>query len=162
MCIRDSSNIASWLTAGGEASSKDVELVDEVIEQLANQGLVRHDRYLSLMTPDQLSSGDIRVLFINDAAHLAVHHEVLIPLLKEITERGERGIGAVVELASQNSPIGEVVNKIRNESGLAESWSTFDDVGSSEDRLGLLVGLSRLPSVGHYGSLSSADERFPR
>ena len=156
------SSIASWLTSGGEVGSKDVELVDEVMEKLANQGLVRHDRYLSLMTPDQLSSGDIRVLFINDAAHLAVHQEVLIPLLKEITERGERGIGAVVELASQNSPIGEVVNKIRNESGLAESWSTFDDVGSSEDRLGLLVGLSRLPSVGHYGSLPTADERFPR
>ena len=86
----------------------------------------------------------------------------MVPLIQEITNRHGNGVGAVIELENEDSARGQVVDRIRNDSNLAKAWSTFDDVDSLEDRLGLLVGLSRLPVVGHYGELPTAEERFPR
>ena len=156
------SHIAAWLKDHEEANDEDDQMVNEAINQMRYLGLLRHDRYGSSTTFDPLENLDSRLIFVNDSAHMGLQQELFIPLLKELTDQGQQGMGAMIEIANETSPMGEVVNKIRNEAELAEIWSTFDEIGSVEDRLGLLVGLSRLPVVGHYGSLSTAEERFPK
>ena len=125
-------------------------------------GLVRYDRYQATSTIDELSNPAItRILIVNDADHLALHQQLFVPLIQEISDRGASGVGAVLELQKPNIPRGQVVDRIRNDSDLAQTWSTFDDVGSFEARVGLLLGLDRLPLIGHYGTfqLQRSDTR---
>lgn len=156
------SHIASWLTEREGLNNQDDQIVEDLIGQMGVLGLLRHDRYGSSAPSNQVVTSDKKVIFINDSVHMGLHQELFMSLLEELAELSEQGVGALVELTNESSPVGEVVNKVRNDADLAESWSTFDEVGSLEGRLGLLIGLSRLPSVGHYGILPTAEERFPR
>ncbi|HAF68599.1 MAG TPA: hypothetical protein DCL16_05705 [Acidimicrobiaceae bacterium] len=156
------SHVASWLTANEKTESDSGLLVDEFIEPLTDLGLVRYDRFRASTTFDQVASTGNRIIFLNDVDHMDLHEEIVIPLLQELSGRGHQGVGAVIELASESSSIGQVVNKVRNDLDLAEDWSTFDEVDTLEGRLGLVIGLSRLPEVGHYGKLPTAEGRFPR
>ena len=156
------SNLATALSGGQEpADAPEVE-VQEFIERLIDMGLVRYDRYQATSTIDELSNPTNSILIVNDAAHLTLHQQLFVPLMQEISDRGASGVGAVLELQKPNIPRGQVVDRIRNDSDLAQTWSTFDDVGSFEARVGLLVGLDRLPLIGHYGDLPTAEERYSR
>jgi len=156
------SHIASWLTEREGLNNQEDQILEGLIGQMGVLGLLRHDRYGSSAPSNQVGDSDKKVIFVNDSALMSLNQELFMSLLEEVTELGEQGAGAVVELRNESSPVGEVVNKVRNDADLAQSWSTFDEVDSLEGRLGLLIGLSRLPSVGHYGSLPTAEERFPR
>ena len=154
--------LAASLLMDDEVSDNETELTNDVISRLSDLGLMRFDRYLSAVTIDELSNAANRIIFVNDLEHPDLHKSFMVPLIQEITNRHGNGVGAVIELENEDSARGQVVDRIRNDSNLAKAWSTFDDVDSLEDRLGLLVGLSRLPVVGHYGELPTAEERFPR
>ncbi len=156
------SNLATALAAGQKSgNTQDVE-VQEFIERLIDIGLIRYDRYQATSTIDELSNAANSILIVNDPDHLTLHQQLFVPLIEEISDRGATGVGAVLELKKPNLPRGQVVDRIRNDSDLAQTWATFDDVGSFEARFGLLVGLDRLPSIGHYGDLPTAEERYPR
>ena len=155
-------NLAASLLADEEVSNDGPEAVNEVINQLSDLGLMRFDRYQSAVTIDELSNLANRIIFVNDPVHTDLHHGFIVPLIQAIDDRGGNGIGAVIELQVEDLTRGQVVDRIRNDSDLAKGWSTFDAVRSLEDRLGLLVGLGRLPAVGHYGELATAEERFSR
>lgn len=156
------SNLATALSAARERGNAANVEVKEFIERLIEMGLVRYDRYQATSTIDELSNAVNSILIVNDPAHITLHQQLFVPLIQEISDRGARGVGAILELKNPNTPRGEVVDRIRNDSGLAKTWSTFDDVDSFEARVGLLVGLDRLPIVGHYGDLPTAEERYPR
>ncbi len=155
-------NLAASLLADDEVSDDGAEAVNEVINQLSDLGLMRFDRYQSAVTIDELSNLANRIIFVNDPVHTDLHQDFIVPLIQAIDDRGGKGIGAVIELQVEGLTRGQVVDRIRNDSDLAKGWSTFDAVRSLEDRLGLLVGLGRLPDVGHYGELATAEERFSR
>lgn len=155
-------NFATALAAGEETKNALDAEVEEFIERLIDMGFVRYDRYQATSTIDELSDAVNSVLIVNDPAHLTLHQQLFVPLIQEITDRGMSGIGAVLELQKPDLPKGQVVDRIRNDSELAQSWSTFDDLNSLEARMGLLVGLDRLPLTGHYGELPTAQERYPR
>ena len=155
-------NLAASLLADDEVSDDGAEAVNEVINQLSDLGLMRFDRYQSAVTIDELSNLANRIIFVNDPVHTDLHQDFIVPLIQAIDDRGGKGIGAVIELQVEGLIRGQVVDRIRNDSDLAKGWSTFDAVRSLEDRLGLLVGLGRLPDVGHYGELATAEERFSR
>ena len=144
------------------ANDEETESTNEVIVRLSDLGLIRFDRYQSAVTIEELSNSANRILFVNDSEHTELHQDFIIPLIQEITDRRGNGVGALIELQIGDATRGQVVDRIRDDSDLAKGWSTFDDIDSLEDRLGLLVGLSRLPIVGHYGELPTAEERFPR
>ncbi|MEC7827343.1 MAG: copper transporter [Actinomycetota bacterium] len=154
--------LAASLLMEEEATNNETESTNDVISRLSDLGLMRFDRYQSAVTIDELSNAANRIIFVNDIEHIDLHQGFIVPLIEEITNRRGDGVGAVIELQNEDSTRGQVVDRIRNDSNLAKAWSTFDDVDSLEDRLGLLVGLSRLPVVGHYGELPTAEERFPR
>jgi hypothetical protein len=152
----------SRLAASLLANDEETESTNEVIVRLSDLGLIRFDRYQSAVTIEELSNSANRILFVNDSEHAELHQDFIIPLIQEITDRRGNGVGALIELQIRDATRGQVVDRIRDDSDLAKGWSTFDDIDSLEDRLGLLVGLSRLPIVGHYGELPTAEERFPR
>ncbi len=152
----------SRLAASLLANDEETESTNEVIVRLSDLGLIRFDRYQSAVTIEELSNSANRILFVNDSEHAELHQDFIIPLIQEITDRRGNGVGALIELQIGDATRGQVVDRIRDDSDLAKGWSTFDDIDSLEDRLGLLVGLSRLPIVGHYGELPTAEERFPR
>ncbi len=152
----------SRLAASLLANDEETESTNEVIVRLSDLGLIRFDRYQSAVTIEELSNSANRILFVNDSEHTELHQDFIIPLIQEITDRRGNGVGALIELQIRDATRGQVVDRIRDDSDLAKGWSTFDDIDSLEDRLGLLVGLSRLPIVGHYGELPTAEERFPR
>ena len=152
----------SRLAASLLANDEETESTNEVIVRLSDLGLIRFDRYQSAVTIEELSNSANRILFVNDSEHTELHQDFIIPLIQEITDRRGNGVGALIELQIGDATRGQVVDRIRDDSDLAKGWSTFDDIDSLEDRLGLLVGLSRLPIVGHYGELPTAEERFPR
>ena len=152
----------SRLAASLLANDEETESTNEVIVRLCDLGLIRFDRYQSAVTIEELSNSANRILFVNDSEHTELHQDFIIPLIQEITDRRGNGVGALIELQIRDATRGQVVDRIRDDSDLAKGWSTFDDIDSLEDRLGLLVGLSRLPIVGHYGELPTAEERFPR
>ena len=152
----------SRLAASLLANDEETESTNEVIVRLSDLGLIRFDRYQSAVTIEELSNSANRILFVNDSEHAELHQDFIIPLIQEITDRRGNGVGALIELQIRDATRGRVVDRIRDDSDLAKGWSTFDDIDSLEDRLGLLVGLSRLPIVGHYGELPTAEERFPR
>ena len=154
--------LAASLLTDDEATNDETGPTNDVISRLSDLGLLRFDRYQSAVTIDELSNSANRIIFVNDPEHTDLHQGFMVPLIEEITNRRGNGVGAVIELQIEDSTRGQVVDRIRNDSDLAKGWSTFDDVDSLEDRLGLLVGLSRLPAVGHYGELPTAEERFPR
>ena len=152
----------SRLAASLLANDEETESTNEVIVRLSDLGLIRFDRYQSALTIEELSNSANRIIFVNDSGHTDLHQDFIVPLIQEITDRGGNGVGAVIELQISDATRGQVVDRIRDDSDLAKGWSTFDDIDSLEDRLGLLVGLGRLPVVGHYGELPTAEERFPR
>ena len=152
----------SRLAASLLANDEETESTNEVIVRLSDLGLIRFDRYQSAVTIEELSNSANRILFVNDSEHTELHQDFIIPLIQEITDRRGNGVGALIELQIRDATRGQVVDRIRDDSDLAKGWSTFDDIDSLEDRLGLLVGLGRLPVVGHYGELPTAEERFPR
>ena len=152
----------SRLAASLLANDEETESTNEVIVRLSDLGLIRFDRYQSAVTIEELSNSANRILFVNDSEHTELHQDFIIPLIQEITDRRGNGVGALIVLQIGDATRGQVVDRIRDDSDLAKGWSTFDDIDSLEDRLGLLVGLGRLPVVGHYGELPTAEERFPR
>ena len=156
------SRLAASLLANDEATSQETGSANGVIARLSDLGLIRFDRYQSALTIEELSNSANRIIFVNDSEHTDLHQDFIVPLIQEITDRGGNGVGAVIELQISDATRGQVVDRIRDDSDLAKGWSTFDDIDSLEDRLGLLVGLGRLPVVGHYGELPTAEERFPR
>ena len=155
-------HLAASLLVEDGVTNKEIESTNEVISQLSDLGLVRFDRYQSAVAIEELSNLANRIIFVNDPEHTDLHQGFIVPLIQEITDRRGYGFGAVIELEIGDATRGEVVDRIRDDSDLAKGWSTFDDIGSLEGRLGLLIGLSRLPVVGHYGELPTAEERFPR
>jgi len=156
------SNLATALVADQISEDPQSPAVEGFLSQLSDLGLLRYDRYQATSTIDDLSDAANRILIVNDPAHLILHQDFFVPLIQEISDRGGSGIGAILELQKQSVPRGQVVDRIRNDSDLARKWSTFDDVDSFDGRVGFLIGLDRLPVIGHYGDLPTAEERYPR
>ena len=156
------SNLATALLADQITEDPQGPAVEGFLSRLSGLGLLSYDGYQPTTPNDELSNTANRILIINDPAHLTLHQDFFVPLIQEISDRGGSGIGAILELQKQSVPRGQVVDRIRNDSDLARMWSTFDDVDSFDGRFGFLIGLDSLPTIGHYGDLLTAEERYPR
>ena len=148
--------VEDWLTGA------DIEPTPMFISQLRDLGLLRFDRYLSTRDLESVSNSANRVIVLNDAEHVDLHQGFFVPLLQEISKLADVGTAALVEVTVEGEVRGQIVDTVRNNSLLAQSLSTFDDVVSFEGRLSLLFGLDRLPAVSHYGDLDTAEGRFPQ
>jgi hypothetical protein len=154
------SGIVTTLLVQDSLTNSDMETTPMLISELRDIGLLRFDRYLSTRALESISNSANRVLVINDPGHLDLHEGFFVPLLQQISQTAEAGIAALAEVAIEGRSRGLIVNRVRNDSLLAQSLSTFDDVASFEGRLSLLLGLARLPAVGHYGDLYTSEGRF--
>lgn len=154
------SGIVTTLLVQDSLTNSDTETTPMLISELRNIGLLRFDRYLSTRDLESISHSANRILVINDPEHLDLHEGFFVPLLQQISQTAEVGTAALVEVALEGRSRGRIVNRVRNDSLLAQSLSTFDDVASFEGRLSLLLGLARLPAVGHYGDLYTSEGRF--
>jgi hypothetical protein len=154
------SGIAASLLTQDVLTNSGMGTTPLLISELRDLGLLRFDRYLSTRDLESISNSANRLLVINDPEHLDLHEGFFIPLLQQISQTTDVGTAALVEVALEERSRGQIVNRVRNDSLLAQSLSTFDDVASFEGRLSLLLGLARLPSVGHYGDLSTSEGQF--
>ena len=154
------SGIAASLLTRDALTNSDMDTTPLLISELRDLGLLRFDRYLSTRDLESISNSANRLLVINDTEHLDLHEGFFIPLLQQISQTADVGTAALVEVALEERSRGQIVNRVRNDSLLAQSLSTFDDVVSFEGRLSLLLGLARLPDVGHYGDLSTSEGQF--
>ena len=156
------SGIAISLLGEDWLAGADIEPTPMFISQLRDLGLLRFDRYLSTRDLESGSNSANRVIVLNDAEHVDLHQGFFVPLLQEISKLADVGTAALVEVTVEGEVRGQIVDTVRNNSLLAQSLSTFDDVVSFEGRLSLLFGLDRLPAVSHYGDLDTAEGRFPQ
>lgn len=154
------SGIATSLLVEDSHTNSGMEATPLLISELRDLGLLRFDRYLSTRDLESISNSANRLLVINDPDHLDLQDGFFIPLLQHISQTADVGTAGLVEVAVEGRPRGQIVNRVRNDSLLAQSLSTFDDVASFEGRLSLLLGLDRLPAVGHYGDLYTSEGRF--
>ena len=154
------SGIAASLLTQDALTNSAMDTTPLLISELRDLGLLRFDRYLSTRDLESISNSANRLLVINDSEHLDLHEGFFIPLLQQISRTADVGTAALVEVALEERSRGQIVNRVRNDSLLAQSLSTFDDVASFEGRLSLLLGLARLPSVGHYGDLATSEGQF--
>ena len=154
------SGIVTTLLVQDLLTNSDVETTPMLISELRDIGLLRFDRYLSTRDLESISNSANRILVVNDPGHFDLHEGFFIPLLQQISQTVEVGTAALAEVALEGRSRGRIVNRVRNDSLLAQSLSTFDDVASFEGRLSLLLGLARLPAVGHYGDLYTSEGRF--
>ena len=154
--------VATSLLAEEMLPEADFEPTPTLFNDLRDLGLLRFDRYLSTRDLDSISNSANRVIIINDSDHIDLHDGFFVPLLHQIAEKAEGGTAALVEISVEGKPRGQIVNRVRNDSVLAQNLSTFDEVESFEGRLSLLLGLDRLPATGHYGNLSTSEGRVPQ
>ncbi|HJM21672.1 MAG TPA: copper transporter [Acidimicrobiales bacterium] len=156
------SGVASSLLVEEMLSRSDATPTPVLISDLRDLGLLRFDRYLSTRDLKSISNSANRVIIVNDPQHLDLHDGFFVPLLQAISQLGDPGTAALVEVAVEGKTRGQIVNRVRNDSVLAKNLSTFDEIMSFEGRLSLLLGLDRLPATGHYGDLDTSEGRLPQ
>ena len=100
-----------------------------------------------------LGGPGLRIIAVTDAAAAGLNQDFIFELLWAIADDEPAGRGVIVEVNGAGAAgvgYGTVLDKVRSDSVLAESFSSVDDVHTFSGDLALLVALERLPAVDHY------------
>lgn len=118
---------------------------------LRDLGLVTHDG-TDAVGLHVLGGENLRLIVVTDAASAGLNHDFVFDLLAAIADDGHSGTGVVVEVPAPGAAgvgYGTVLERVRANPVLADSFSSVDDVDTFSGDLALLVALERLPTVIH-------------
>ena len=119
---------------------------------LRDLGLVSHDG-TGAVALHLLGGEQLRLVVVTDAAAADLNEEFVFDLLAAVVDDGHTGAGVIVEVPALNGAgvgDGTLLERVRSDPVLGESFSTVDDVDSFSGDLALLVALERLPAVSHF------------
>ncbi|MDG2112061.1 MAG: copper transporter [Actinomycetota bacterium] len=142
-------------TAGDSTSENPIALT-----VLRDDGLLVYDPSFGGGALSEIGREGLVLLVVTDETARQLNNEVIFPLLAEVIDSGNGGSAVVIELDS-GAGYGDVLEQFRAEPTLSANFSSVDGVDDFEGVLAMVSALDRLPSVGHYGRLSSAQTRLP-
>ncbi|WP_419931588.1 copper transporter [Candidatus Poriferisodalis sp.] len=100
-----------------------------------------------------LGGEQMRLVVVTDAAATRLNEDFVFDLLRAMADDGHSGAAVIVEVpapAAAGAGYGTVLQLLRADPVLAESFSSVDDVETFSGDLALLVALERLPAVNHF------------
>ncbi len=100
-----------------------------------------------------LGGEQMRLVVVTDAAATKLNEDFVFDLLRAMADDGHSGTAVIVEVPAPGAAgvgHGTVLERLRADPVLAESFSSVDEVETFSGDLALLVALERLPAVNHF------------